>query len=92
MNQIERIIENCKRTRHETHTAACAIELVTKKKTYSLCCWCLDKADPNMELGAHRVYLGGDCDRCPYSGYDCLVVCTSEDSDLFAPVVMQEAA
>ena len=68
------ILENARRLGHSTHTVAAAISLSTGAAAWSLCCWCLESADPFCSQEAHRVPAGGECLRCSYAGRDCLVV------------------
>lgn len=67
---ISRLLSNAERMRKGSHVAALVIELVTKGRARSLCCWCAE----HVEGEAHRLPVGGECDRCPYVGRECLVV------------------
>jgi hypothetical protein len=62
--------------RRGSHIAAFAIELVTKRPTWSLCCWCAEHVDGDV----WRLPLGGECQRCPYVGRDCLVVAPIQET------------
>ncbi len=64
------ILENARRLRHGSHVAATALELVTGQPAYSLCCWCAESVPGD----AVRLPQGGECQRCPYVGADCLVI------------------
>lgn len=65
---ITSLVTNARKLRHGSHTVAAAA-YVLGVKAQSLCCWCSE----HVEGQAHRVY-GGECDRCSYTGRDCLVV------------------
>lgn len=45
---------------------------------YALCCGCLEAHDRARAAPSWcaRLLAGGECDRCPYVGPDCLVVAT----------------
>jgi hypothetical protein len=69
-----RLIENANRLGKDALHASVALELVTGRAWRALCCWCLDKVDPQGEREAVRLHVGGDCPCCPYSGRDTLLV------------------
>jgi hypothetical protein len=62
-------IANAIRLGHGSHVVAGAAALAGIE-AYSLCCWCAEK----VEGEATRLPTGGECDRCPYIGHDCLVI------------------
>jgi hypothetical protein len=70
---IQHFVENARRLGHGSHVVAAAAYWAGLK-AYSLCCGCADKVAGE----ALRLPLGGECDRCPYVGHDCLVIIPDE--------------
>lgn len=64
---VAHCIENARRCGHGSHIVAAASYLIGLK-VHSLCCGCADT------VPGEAVRLGGECDRCPYVGPDCLVI------------------
>jgi hypothetical protein len=68
------IIHHARALGHEAHTVAFALSLVTKQPWQSLCCWCLERGDPEEQREAYRLPKGGECCGCPRVGVDVQVV------------------
>jgi hypothetical protein len=66
---VNRIISNAIALGHTSQVVAGAAALAGIK-VHSLCCWCAEKVEGEVL----RLPAGGECDRCPYVGRDCLVV------------------
>jgi hypothetical protein len=62
-------IANARALGHGSHIVAAAAAF-TGHKAHSLCCWCAE----GVEGDATRLPAGGECERCPYVGHDCLVI------------------
>lgn len=71
---IETLIANAARLGMESQHVALACGFVPGlAPVTSLCVWCADvERSPLMRVW--RLPRGGECMRCPYVGYDCLVV------------------
>jgi hypothetical protein len=74
---FHRITSNSRRMHKEACVAAFAIELVTKRRTRALCCWCLERAELSPPYPVHEVSRlsahAGPCDICDVTGRDVLV-------------------
>lgn len=71
-HHVSRLVSNAQRLSHQTHVLAAAMLLVCRdSKVSSLCCWCAEQEEGEVDV--YRT-IGGDCDRCSYSGRDCLVI------------------
>lgn len=71
---IDTLITNASQLGKESqHVALAAAFVLPGVQVLSLCCWCAD-ARYGWDVKAHRLPRGGECQACPYVGYDCLVL------------------
>lgn len=70
---LSRLVQNAERLGHQTQVTAVAVSLYGEP-ALSLCCWCAERLHPEPEVAVQRLRAGGECDRCPYVGRDCLLV------------------
>jgi hypothetical protein len=74
---VERLVANARRLgKGAHHVAAAAHFALPGARVLALCCWCVERHDAGREAPApvYRLPCGGECERCPYVGPDCLVV------------------
>jgi hypothetical protein len=66
---LPRYVANAIKFGHGSHVVADAAALMGHT-AYSLCCWCAE----SVQGKAMRLPAGGECNRCPYVGRDCLLI------------------